>query len=529
MTRVLVLNGSPKGEKSNTMRLTRAFLDGAQWTNVEIINVAKVNVKGCLGCFACWNKTPGKCVIDDEMCGILVKLITADVIVWSFPLYYFSVPGELKNLIDRQLPLSLPLMAREAKSGGHPSRYDLAHQRHLVISTCGFWTPEGNYDAVIAMFDHLCGRGNYTTILCGQGELFSVPELKNCTDAYLEIIRREGEEYATGEIRAETRAKLSEPLYPRAVFEKMADASWGISEHQGSEITVDESHRFTIQMAALYKPDGLERVLEFYYTDLDKTYQILLTKQGSEVITNGFQPYTTRIETPYSLWRSISRHEISGEDALFQHLYKVIGDFSLMLKWHDLFGTLAPTKGTDVKPPGKTNMMLLLLPWITIWTAITLDSTVGSVVGIALAALVPLLWLSFRPVVFEQISIPIVIGISLAALFGVDTRLIVSASYFIFGLMWVAGAFTKIPLTAYYSASSHGGEGAFSNPLFIRTNRILTAVWGGLYLITPVWTYILLGTGFSPYLGLINSILPVLLGAFTLWFQRWYPAKYARG
>ena len=90
------------------MRLTRAFLDGAQWTNVEIINVAKVNVKGCLGCFACWNKTPGKCVIDDEMCEILVKLITADVIVWSFPLYYFSVPGELKNLIDRQLPSACP-------------------------------------------------------------------------------------------------------------------------------------------------------------------------------------------------------------------------------------------------------------------------------------------------------------------------------------------------------------------------------------------------------------------------------------
>ena len=89
------------------------------------------------------------------------------------------------------------------------------------------------------------------------------------------------------------------------------------------------------------------------------------------------------------------------------------------------------------------------------------DSTVGSVVGIATAALVPLLWLSFRPVVFEQISIPIVIGISLAALFGVDTRLIVSASYFIFGLMWVAGAFTKIPLTAYYSASSHRGKVLF--------------------------------------------------------------------
>lgn len=78
---VLVLNGSPKGERSNTMRLTRAFLDGARWGDAQIIDVAKADVKPCLGCFACWNKTPGKCAINDEMSGILVKMLAADVII----------------------------------------------------------------------------------------------------------------------------------------------------------------------------------------------------------------------------------------------------------------------------------------------------------------------------------------------------------------------------------------------------------------------------------------------------------------
>lgn len=529
MIKILVLNGSPKSGNSNTMYLTRAFLNGAKWADAEIIDVAKANVKGCLGCFACWNKTPGKCVINDGMSEILIKLIAADVVIWSFPLYYFGVPGELKNLIDRQLPLSLPFMAEGTESGGHPMRYKVTHQKHLVISTCGFWTSKGNYDAVIPMFDHFCGKDKYTTVLCGQGELFSVPELKGRTDAYLETIRRAGAEYAAGGIRAETQAELAEPLYPRDVFEKMADASWGIAKGEDAGVPADESHSFTTQMAALYRPDGVERVLEFHYTDIDRTYQILLTKQGSEVITENFKPYTTRIETPYSLWRSISRNEISGKDALFQRLYKVIGDFNLMLKWDELFGTSAPFGGADVTPSRKTNMMILLLPWIAIWIAIAIDSIVGSAVGIAVAALVPLLWLAFRPVVFEQISVPIVAGISLAVLFGANTRLIVSGSYLIFGLIWFIGAFTKIPLTAHYSASGYGGESAFSNPLFISTNRILTAAWGVLYLVTPIWTYILMGTGLSPYIGLINSILPALMGAFTAWFQRWYPARYARG
>lgn len=527
--KVLVLNGSPKNEHSNTMCLTRAFLDGAEWVEAEIIDVASANVKGCLGCFACWNKTPGKCVINDGMGEILDKMIAADVVIWSFPLYYFGVPGGLKNLIDRQLPLNLPFMAEGTGSGEHPPRYNLTHQKHIIISTCGFWTAKDNYDAVIPMFDHFCGKGNYAAILCGQGELYRVPELKSRTDLYLEVVRQAGAEYAAGGIQAGTQAELAEPLYPRDVFEKMADASWGIARNERSGNLADDSLNFTTQMAALYRPDGVERVLEFYYTDIDKTYQILLTKQGSEILTEGFKPYTTRIETPYPVWRSISRGEISGQDALFQRLYKVLGDFGLMLKWDELFGTYAPPKPANGSPQHKTNMKLLLVPWIVIWTAISINPTVGGVLGIITATCVPLLWRKFRPVVYEQISVPMVAWLSLAVLLGMDVRLILTGSYLIFGLMWLIGAFPKLPLTAFYSAADYGEESAFANPLFISTNRILTAAWGGLYLVTPIWTYILLGTGFSAYTGLINSVLPALMGVFTVWFQKWYPARYARG
>lgn len=527
--KILVLNGSPKGNSSNTMHLTHAFLDGAKWADAEIIDVAKANVNGCLGCFACWNKTPGKCIINDGMDEIIARMIVADVIIWSFPLYYFNVPGNLKNLIDRQLPLNLPFMTEGAGSGTHPPRYDLTHQRHLVISTCGFWTAKDNYGAVISMFDHFYGKDNYTAILCGQGELFRVPELKSRTDAYLEIVRRAGAEYAAGGIHAETQAELAEPLYPRDVFEKMANASWDIAQGENAETPAEDSLNFTTQMAALYRPDGVERVLEFDYTDIDKTYQILLTKQGAEVITDGFKPYTTKIETPYSVWRAISRGEMSGQEAMFQRLYKVLGDFNLMLKWDELFGAHPPAKPDNIKPQHKTNMMILLVPWIVIWIAIAINSAVGGVVGIAVAASVPLLWILFRPVVYEQISIPIVTGLSLGALIGTDVKLIVSGSYLIFGLMWLTGAFTKIPLTAHYSAANYGEESAFLNPLFIRTNRILTAAWGVLYLVMSIWTYILMGTGFFAYTGLINSFPFALMGAFTAWFPKWYPARYARG
>jgi multimeric flavodoxin WrbA len=528
---ILVINGSPKAKGSNTMKLAHAFLNGAGWNDAKTIHVADAKIAPCSGCFSCWNKTPGTCVIRDDMGEALSGIIAADIVVWAFPLYYFSVPGKLKNLIDRQLPLSLPFMAGGNKSGGHPSRYDLSRQRHIVISTCGFWTTEGNYDSVRFMFDRYHGSGKCTWILCGQGELFRVQELSSRTDVYLETVRRAGAEFAAGGIGAETEAELAKPLYPRTVFEKMADASWGIAEN--GDVPSDESLDFTRRMAALYRPDGAKRVLEFHYTDIGKTYQILLTTHGAEVITDDFTRYTTRIETPFSVWLSIARGEVSGPEALFRRQYKVLGDFDLMLRWDALFGASGARKPASERQAAKglprgANMAVLLIPWMIIWIGIAINPIAGGAVGIVAAALVPLMWMIFKPIVFERISVVSVACLSLAAMLVQDARAVVTLSYGMFGSMWLTSALTKTPLTAHYSATSNGGVKAFENPLFIRTNRILTAAWGMLYLITPIWTYFLMGTPAAVYTGLINSVCPALMGIFTVWFQKWYPERWAK-
>lgn len=300
--------------------------------------VASMNVGACKGCFACWQKTPGVCCINDDMQTVIGKMLEADIVVWSFPLYYFSVPGILKNVIDRQLPMSLPFMSTKNDgygSGSHDCRYDMEGKRHVLISTCGFYSAEGNYDSVLRMFDHFLGKGHYTTIFCGQGELFRVKELSKRTDEYLATVKSAGAEYAiTGKISEKTEAALHTLLYPRDVFESMADASWGISRVTGEKEADDLV--FTRQMAALYNKDtydGKKRVLEICYTDLKHTYQIKLDDKGSEVLTDQSLAATTRIDTPFTVWSAISRGEIGGAEALGKQMYTVTGDFSLMVNW----------------------------------------------------------------------------------------------------------------------------------------------------------------------------------------------------
>ena len=543
--KILLINGSPKGAKSNSLRLAHSFLDGIREqesernraVEVEELHLNALRIAPCKGCFACWKQTPGTCCMEDDMQTVIEGLLSANLVIWSFPLYYYSVPGPLKNLIDRQLPMSLPFMCESRDgngSGGHPSRYDRSRIRHVLISTCGFYSAEGNYDSVTRMFDHVLGQGKYTSIFCGQGELFRVKELSARTDAYLAAVRQAGREYAAGAIREETEAKLKALLYPREVFEKMADASWGISKDSGEK--EEESLIFTRQMAALYNRDrfdGRERVLEICYTDLGKTYRIKLGKDGAEVLTDESLRATTRIDTPFSVWLALSRGEMRGDEALAKHLYTVSGDFSLMMNWDRYFGTEEQAEDrkpvqmlvTEKKPPRMQNM---LFAWIALWVAVSVEPRMGALITLAVCSLLPLITERYELCRYDRLSFALVAGLAVYAVVTGNGFVAVNAGYLVFGLLWLGSCLTKEPLCAAYVKYSYGKD-ALQNPIFMRTNYILAAAWGLVYIVIAAVSYYLSGKVPALALSIVVQAMPILMGLFTAWFQNWYPARVAAG
>lgn len=543
--KILLINGSPKGAKSNSLRLAHSFLDGIREheserereVEVEELHLSTLRIAPCKGCFACWKQTPGTCCMEDDMQTVIEGLLSANLVIWSFPLYYYSVPGPLKTLIDRQLPMSLPFMCESRDgngSGGHPSRYDRSGIRHVLISTCGFYSAEGNYDSVTRMFDHVLGQGKYTSIFCGQGELFRVKELSARTDAYLAAVRQAGKEYAAGAIREETEAKLQALLYPREVFEKMADASWGISKDSGKK--EEESLIFTRQMAALYNRDrfdGRERVLEICYTDLGKTYRIKLGKDGAEVLTDESLRATTRIDTPFSVWLALSRGEMRGDEALAKHLYTVSGDFSLMMNWDRYFGTEEQAEDrkpvlklmTEKKPPRMQNM---LFAWIALWVAVSVEPRIGALITLGVCSLLPLVTERYELCRYDRLSFGLVAGLAIYATVTGNGFVAVNAGYLVFGLLWLGSCLTKEPLCAAYVKYSYGRD-ALQNPIFMRTNYILAAAWGLVYVVIAIVSYFLSGKVPALVLSIAVQAIPILMGLFTAWFQNWYPARVAAG
>ncbi|HHX25021.1 MAG TPA: NAD(P)H dehydrogenase [Thermoanaerobacterales bacterium] len=528
---ILVINGSPKGEKSNTLKITRAFLDGMcskQRHNINIVNISEKDIQHCRGCFTCWTKTPGKCVINDDMGQLIEQYINADLIIWSFPLYYFGMPSKIKAFLDRTLPTSLPYMTiNEDGTSGHPPRYDLSHQRYVLISTCGFYTIKNNYDALFRQFEIMFGD-KLTKIICPEGELFSIPQLEGRTSEYLYYAKKAGEEFAErGRFSEHTQNKLGELLYPPEVFVEMANASWEVNESTENDSDKDKSLNFMRQMAAVYNPQSHTKdiVIEFYFKDLDKTYQLCLAKEKCILKTDDFVPYTTRIETAFDLWLQISQGKINGAAAMMERRYRVLGDFETMLKFDDYFGKRRSTPEVETK----TNMNILLFQWIALWVMLPINKVWAGIAGIVICSFLPLLAYKFRLTIYDRVSIVMVSGLSILALLDVSSTLIICSSYLLFSLMWLVSSFFKIPLSAHYSSNDYNGDEAFENPLFIKTNRILTTAWSLMYLIVATYSYFLMQSTLSKYTGLINALAPSLMGLFTLWFSKWYPAKIAGG
>jgi NAD(P)H-dependent FMN reductase len=154
--KALVINGSPRGERSNTRRLLGPVVEGMQegGADVEEVGLCALDVRPCTGCFSCWTATPGECAQDDDVPGLHARMLAADAIVLGFPLYVFGPPATVQAFLERMIPLFEPWLVREGDVTGHPPRYPDWDPAWLVVSNCGF-PEQSHFDALRLKLGHM--------------------------------------------------------------------------------------------------------------------------------------------------------------------------------------------------------------------------------------------------------------------------------------------------------------------------------------------------------------------------------------
>lgn len=80
--------------------------------NVDKIFLNDKKIHYCVGCGYCF-KNEGKCSQNDDMVDIYNKMIKADIIVMATPIYFYTMNGQMKTLIDRLCPIYRKVVNKE--------------------------------------------------------------------------------------------------------------------------------------------------------------------------------------------------------------------------------------------------------------------------------------------------------------------------------------------------------------------------------------------------------------------------------
>ena len=141
--KALILNGSLANQEHlmPAQKIIEEVLGSGGW-DVDPVLLRDVEVWSCLGCFKCWDTTPGLCIQEkDEARGIVEKIIRSELLVFLTPLTFGGYSSELKKIIERSLGLLQPGVTLVTGESHHLKRYE-RYPSLLALAVTEAWDNE---------------------------------------------------------------------------------------------------------------------------------------------------------------------------------------------------------------------------------------------------------------------------------------------------------------------------------------------------------------------------------------------------
>ena len=103
--KIVVITGSPR-KNGTSFAMTDAFIQAARQKghSVTRFDAAMMKIGGCHACETCY-QTGKACSFDDDFNIIAPAILEADAVVFTMPVYWYSIPAQIKGVIDRMYAL----------------------------------------------------------------------------------------------------------------------------------------------------------------------------------------------------------------------------------------------------------------------------------------------------------------------------------------------------------------------------------------------------------------------------------------
>ncbi len=346
---VLALNSSPRSAgESKTEMMLDSLISGMRdaGASVEMVTLRKKAVRNCLGCLTCWTKTPGICVIKDDMTHeLFAKWREADLAVYATPLYHYGMNATLKAFIERTLPSSQPFFEIRGPRTAHVPRYKIPAT--VILSVCGM-PDENHFSALSAHMRYLeasAGHRLAAEIYRPAAEMMKGSFLKEKVKDILDATAEAGRELVrTMAVSPGTMARITQPLIDQRSFAQICNVMWRTCISEGMTVREFEEKKM------VPRPDSLEDFMLLFPLGLnagavgEKKVIILFAFSGEvqgscyftiekgAVAAHSGTPETSDlfIETPFGVWMDIMTGKTDARLMCGEQKYRVSGDSSLM-------------------------------------------------------------------------------------------------------------------------------------------------------------------------------------------------------
>lgn len=160
MKKIVALSGSPRSgqpkQRSFTEKILDLFIEGMNPAEYRKHHLHRLKINYCRGCMNCWFKTPGQCVIKDDMTAFLkTEIEEADAIIWASPVYIDGFSAQIKTVLDRCFAFLDPFITLDDEGHCRHKRFKPRKQAAVLIATCGF-SERDNFDHMRRHFDAFC-------------------------------------------------------------------------------------------------------------------------------------------------------------------------------------------------------------------------------------------------------------------------------------------------------------------------------------------------------------------------------------
>lgn len=140
-------------------------------TDVACIDLSQLNITNCVGCFGCWTKTPGRCVIRDDAIKVYPLIARSETVLYVSRIKYGGYDTVMKTMLERAIPVQQAFIRIVNGETHHVQRSVVPKDAVILAYGASGEEEQSLFRRLIARNAHNMSFRSYRVLFCDEDQV----------------------------------------------------------------------------------------------------------------------------------------------------------------------------------------------------------------------------------------------------------------------------------------------------------------------------------------------------------------------